>query len=246
MVELIKQLNGYSGSDIFLMRNGDDLFIRKVNNVDRNYERLDFLHKEGYNVPMIYSMDNNTLDMEYIHGLDMKNYLKSNDTSKLLTFILKTMVSFSMNSKMKNYTDVYYEKLKWLDSCDNMPFTKEELISKLPTSLPQTKYHGDFTLENIIHTEKQFYMIDAMTSEYDSYIFDIAKLRQDLESKWFLRNDNVKIDVKLKNLQDEILEFYPIANNNALVILMLLRVYPYSKDDISKKFIMKEIKRLWK
>jgi RIO-like serine/threonine protein kinase len=246
MAELIKELSGHSGSDIFLMKDGDNLFVRKVNNVDRNYERLDFLYKEGYNVPMIYSMNDNILDMEYIHGLDMKNYLKSNDVSKLLTFILQTLVSFSANIKMKNYTNVYYEKLKWLDSCKEFPFTKEELISKLPKSLPQTKYHGDFTLENILRTEKDFYMIDALTSEYDSYIFDIAKLRQDLESKWFLRNDNIKLDVKLKNLQDEILEFYPIVNNNALVILMLLRVYPYSKDEANKQFIMKEIKRLWK
>lgn len=246
MAELIKELSGHSGSDIFLMKDGDNLFIRKVNNVDRNCERLDFLHKEGYNVPMIYSMNDNTLDMEYIHGLDMKNYLIANDTSKLLTFILQTLVSFSIRSKMKNYTNVYYEKLKWLDSCGAMPFTKEELISKLPRSLPQTTYHGDFTLENIIQNEKQFYMIDALTSEYDSYIFDIAKLRQDLESKWFLRKDNTKLDVKLKNLQDEILKFYPIANNNALVILMLLRVYPYTKNELDKQFIIKEVNRLWK
>jgi tRNA A-37 threonylcarbamoyl transferase component Bud32 len=245
MAELIKEFSGHSGSQIFLMKD-NKLFIRKVNNVARNYERLDFLYKEGYNVPMIYTMNDNTLDMEYIHGLDMKNYLKSSDVSKLLTFILQTLLSFSANSKIKNYTEVYYEKLKWLDSCDDVPFTKEELISKLPVSLPQTIYHGDFTLENIIHNEKKFYMIDAMTSEYDSYIFDIAKLRQDLECKWFLRNDKVKMDVKLKNLQDEILKFYPIANNNALVILMLLRVYPYSKDEVNKQFIMKEIRRLWK
>ena len=228
------------------MENDGKLFVRKIKNVDRNYERLDFLSRQGYNVPMIYGMNDDILDMEYIHGLDMKNYLVSHDNSKLLYFILQTLTSFSENSKMKDYTNVYYEKLKWLDSCDDTPFTKEELISKLPRSLPQTNYHGDFTLENIIQTQKDFYMIDALTSEYDSYIFDIAKLRQDLECKWFLRNDKVKLDVKLKNLQDEILNFYPVAKNDALLILMLLRVYPYSKDESNKKFIMKEIRRLWK
>ena len=86
-----------------------------------------------------------------------------------------------------------------------------------------------------------------MTSEYDSYIFDIAKLRQDLECKWFLRNTDYKLDVKLENIQDKLLEKFELANNNYILILMLLRVYRYTKPNtIEDKLLTKEMNRLWK
>ena len=90
-------------------------------------------------------------------------------------------------------------------------------------------------------------MIDPVTIEYDSYIFDIAKMRQDLECKWFLRNSDIKLDTKLQQIQDRLKEEYPQAFDDSLLILMLLRVYLHTtKGDSNYNFIMKEIKRLWK
>ena len=90
-------------------------------------------------------------------------------------------------------------------------------------------------------------MSDAVTIEYDSYIFDIAKLRQDLECKWFLRDTNLMLDVKLSSIQKRILKEFPLANNDYILILMLLRVYLHTKPgDSERQFIMKEINRLWK
>ena len=90
-------------------------------------------------------------------------------------------------------------------------------------------------------------MIDAVTVEYDSYIFDIAKMRQDLECKWFLRGTNVRLETKLQTIQETLRDLYPKAFNNSLLILMLLRVYLRTKkNDNNYKFIMKEIHRLWK
>ena len=39
--------------------------------------------------------------------------------------------------------------------------------------MPQTTYHGDFTLENLIYDGDEFIMIDPVTIEYDSYVFDL-------------------------------------------------------------------------
>jgi hypothetical protein len=90
-------------------------------------------------------------------------------------------------------------------------------------------------------------MIDAVTIEYDSYIFDIAKLRQDLECKWFLRETKLMLDIKLENLQEKILERFPGSDNDYLLILMLLRVFLHTQPgDFNREFILKEIKRLWK
>ena len=72
----------------------------------------------------------------------------------------------------------------------------------MPRVLQSSNYHGDLTLEKIIYTsDRGFFLIDCTTIEYDSYIFDIAKLRQDLELGWFNRKDNLIIDVKIKKIQ---------------------------------------------
>ncbi len=220
--KVIRQLKGHSGSQIFLMQNESGLFVRKVGNVERNFERLSNLYSDFHSVPVIYQKYDETLDMEYIHGLDMKSYLTSGDLNHWLKFIIDTLNRFAKNSIVKDYTEVYNHKLEFVDGAKDLPFTKQELIARLPKKLPCSQYHGDFTLENILYSNQQFYMIDAVTIEYDSYIFDIAKLRQDLNCKWFLRESNVFLDVKLKTLENKILERFSGADNDYLLILMMV------------------------
>ena len=245
--KIIKELKGHSGSKIYLMEKNKNIFIRKVGNVDRNYERLSCLYENSFPVPFIYDKVDETLDMEYIHGLDMKSYLTAGSVSLLADFIVSTLNKFAKESLVKDYTEVYNNKLDWIKDATDLPFTKEELIARLPKKLPCSNYHGDLTLENILHSDNSFYMIDAVTIEYDSYIFDIAKLRQDLECKWFLRNSKLMLDVKLQNLQNKILSRFSGADNDNLLILMLLRVYLHTQPgDSDRQFILKEIKKLWK
>ena len=45
---LIKELSGHSGSKVFLLQNSQCTFVRKINNVSRNIERLSFLQENGY------------------------------------------------------------------------------------------------------------------------------------------------------------------------------------------------------
>jgi len=243
----IKELKGFSGSKIYLMRNNTGLFIRKMENVDRNYIKLNEL-SQHFNVPKVYTYSNNVLDMEYIHGLDMKSYLAVRDTKRLTDFLTDTLSKFSDDVQMNDYTSVYVDKLKYIKLPSEIIFTKEQLLEKLPKRLPRSKYFGDLTLENIIYGENgQFYFIDGMTSEYDSYIFDIAKLRQDLECKWFLRDTKLLLDVKVENIQDKLLEKFELANNNYILILMLLRVYRYTKPFSKEEaLLIKEMNRLWK
>jgi len=247
MDKVIKEFNGHSGCKVFLKESDSGLYVEKTGNIDRNVERMTVLYEQGYPVPKIYEVSQDKLCMEYLHGLDMKNYLIHNNIYRLYDFICDIIDTFSDDSEMKDYTEVYHQKLSWLDQCDEMPFTKDELIAKLPKFLPQSTYHGDFTLENIMYTDPGFHLIDPVTVEYDSYIFDVAKLRQDLECKWFLRNSDIKLEVKLQNMQDKMKLEYPGVFNDYLLILMLLRVYLHTeKGDSNHQFIMKEINRLWK
>jgi hypothetical protein len=89
-------------------------------------------------------------------------------------------------------------------------------------------------------------MIDAVSSEYDSYIFDIGKLLQDVECKWFIRNVPVRLDVKLNNIKESIIDYFGISDYKSFLILMLLRVYPYAKNADDVNFLKKAINRLWR
>ena len=229
------------------MKDDEGLYVKKYGDVSRNLERLTALHDAGYPVPMVKSCGKTSIEMEYLHGLDMKNYLIHNTSTKLQQFITETLHNFSKNSVDKDYTSVYNDKLSWIKPEHGLPFTKEQLIERLPKVLPSSMYHGDLTLENIMYTDPSFDMIDAVTVEYDSYILDIAKMRQDLECKWFLRHSDAKLDFKLQNIQDTLYDTFPDSFNDNLLILMLLRVFLHTKEgDFERGFILREINRLWK
>ncbi len=244
--KIVKELHGFSGNQIFLMQKHDKLFVRKIGNITRNIERMQALSVD-YPLPQIYTVSKKMIDMEYLHGLDIKTYLKTNNYVKLLEFLLSILHKLSSNAVDKDYTETYIKKLQEV-SFDELSFTREQLLERLPKILPSSNYHGDLTLENIIFTtDRGFFLIDCATIEYDSYIFDIAKLRQDLELGWFTRKDNVMLDVKTKHMQQRILERYPEAHNNYLLILMLLRVYRHSRPNtLERNFLLEGINSLWK
>ena len=99
----------------------------------------------------------------------------------------------------------------------------------------------------MIYSNNKFYMIDTVTGPYDSWVFDIAKMRQDIDGQWFLRNSNTELTVQLKILRDNLKTSFAIAFNNYLYILMLLRVYKHCKVGTKEHtLILQEIKRLWK
>jgi tRNA A-37 threonylcarbamoyl transferase component Bud32 len=243
----LKEFKGFSGSKIFLLQDDQKVFVRKQGNVQRNLERYQALGN-FCRVPEIYNIGADTIDLEYVPGLDIKQYLKYKKIDNLIEFLCHTFKTFSNAVIEKDYTETYERKLKWIEQSD-LDMQLSQLLKKLPTQLPQSVYHGDFTLENVLFStsSNQFYLIDPLTSEYDSFIFDLAKLRQDLESKWFVRSETKFLDVQLANIQNQVFSNLGIEKNNYLLILMLLRVYPYCPtNSVEQQFIKREIKRLWK
>lgn len=247
----IKELQGFSGSKVLLIKSLNDFIIRKIDNIERNYEKLVLLKNHNFLVPEIIDKDKNVLDMEYIHGQDMKNFFKLEDIKKFTKFVIDTMIRFkSIGEKLKDYTPVYSSQLSFFDGDTSLPFNTNDLLEKLPKFIPTSLCHGDFTLDNIIYKEdSNFYMIDPVTGVYDSWVFDIAKMRQDIEGKWFLRNSSnmSEYDLELSYIKKELMNVFPECFNDYLYILMLLRVYKYSqKGTKEQKMLLEEIKRVWK
>ena len=177
-----------------------------------------------------------------------RSYFALYDTQKLSLFLRNIINELSKDTIEKDYTPIYEKKLSTFSFVNyDLPFTKNELIEKLPKSLPSSEYHGDFTMDNVLYrlNDKDFVLIDPLTTEYDSYVFDLAKLRQDLECGWFIRSESVYYTAKLKMISDAFADIENF-NNDYLLILMLMRVLPYTSNDSDKNFIENEIRKLWK
>lgn len=250
MEKIIKELNGHSGSRVFIIKNSSNqTVVRKIGNTARNLERIRALSLIGLTFPLIYSSYNDSYDMEYIQNVDMKTFLSMNGIDSLVDYIETVFETLQNHQvKHKDYTETYQNRLAKVDFKQyNLNFSANDLIDRLPKILPCTEYHGDLTLENILYNIKtqQFVLIDPITTEYDSYIFDMAKLRQDLVCGWFIRNHVTDIQTKITAIDDR-LKKHQYYDDSNILILMLLRVLPYLTDKSDVSFLTERINQLWK
>lgn len=246
-MRVLKDFKGYSGSKIQLIQDEDKLFVRKQGNIDRNIMQLSVLRELQIKVPTIYRTTSEYFDMEYVKGYDMKTYLLNHKLEDLLNFLAEVLDKLAWDSKSENFSRVFNHKLKLFPwGSFNLPFTQEELLARLPKLIPVSSYHGDFTLDNVLfdHSGK-FVLIDPLKTEYESYIFDIAKMRQDVECYWFTRDDYEPFVSKLATI-DNFFDQYRLGRHPAFLILMLMRVLPYTYEVADKEYLLSEIDRLWK
>lgn len=242
----LKQFLGYSGSKVCLMENEGILFVRKEGKIHRNIERYESLKDLHLPFPSIINKTTDFYDMEYIRHIDMKTYLKFFDGEMLSDFLLSIISVLSSNQEVKDYSGVYQDML--LDvPWKILSFSKQDLYDKLPKKLPAGQYHGDLTLDNILFDVKneRFVLIDPVTSVYDSFVFDLAKLNQDLVCGWFTRDEFNNFHIKTKNILNTIISKHVICDNKYLTILMLFRIIPYCKNEYDKNFVVKSIEDLW-
>jgi tRNA A-37 threonylcarbamoyl transferase component Bud32 len=247
MAKVLKELKGHSKSKVSLVEDDGKIFVRKSGDISRNMERYSALASTPLRMPRILEYRVESYDMEYIPNLDIKSYLSKNSVGGLVEYIKCVMNMFANQTIEADFTPIYKKKLAEFDFTKySLPFTADELIAKLPQFLPFSEYHGDFTLENILYDTQdgQFVLIDPISTEYSSYAFDLAKLRQDLTCKWFIRNDNVYFDSKLEKISNELKSFKNF-DNDYLLILMLMRVLPYATK-VDQDYLMSEIYKLWK
>jgi hypothetical protein len=251
-MKVVKELRGYSNCRLEVIQDNNQLFVRKYGGLDRNIPQLKIISDLGLRTPKIYNVTSDHFDMEYIVASDMKSYLTNNRINGPIEYI-KSVVNklASTVTGTKDYTDIYNKKLAYIDQeyyQSLLPFTSQQLINRLPKQLPQSSYHGDLTLENIMYDvqNSEFLLIDAVTIEYDSFIFDLAKLRQDLTCRWFIRNEPIYIDQKLQIILDQVFEDYQQFLIDELVIAMLLRVLLYAPNgSFEEQYLINWIKRLW-
>ena len=235
-MQLVKHLKGHSGASISLY--DDNNTYKVVKNNFKNAKASAFiLDHLPFNTPQVYSVTSTRIEMEYINGLDMATFLTNaskKDIYKLIDFLFD-YINYCLNNSnpynFKKEPDVKIQNLK--------PFINlNELKKDYDYCMPESLIHGDFTLENIIFFDDKFYLIDANPTDLSSIHFDANKLRQDIDSFWFVRDKKPSLELRMNCLviSKELKKRFTFMKKDTIFILMLSRILPYTKEQKTEIF----------
>jgi len=242
MTKLIKELKGHSGVSVCLYDNNTVV----KSGYAKARQSTEILESLPFNTPHIHRVTDNTIIMDYIAGEDIYTFLESGSNESVDSIIKFIDQYFSWclsNSEPYSFYEELHQKALELGPSINIyPF-----IPLMQYDMPKGLIHGDFTFDNILHKDGEFFLIDANPTPLSSIHFDGAKLRQDIDGYWFLRNSENTGNVKISCLKigEHLKSKYEFMNNNVLYCFMLSRILPYSKDKHTTKFLTKEIDRIW-
>ena len=276
MLKLIKNLSGHSGCKIYLFSDEKGkIFIRKESASVKYNLRLkkQFIKQKKYNLkiaktPKIFGCgtENNHFffDMEYVPCMTFSEYINTIKITDLVDYIRMLFLNLPIDKSNKNALTNKIFKQKITKLSDNIKHKNiilnqafELLNNNDWGNVLQSSSHGDLTLENIlISSNNEIYLIDFLDTFFSSWMIDIAKIFQDIETKWAFRNMpyDINRDIRLliaKEILSEMIISLPNGKNYLLqiykiLILNLLRIIPYTHDKTTKNFIYKAIKNTLK
>ena len=264
--KLIKSLNGHSGCQVDLIEKDSRILVSKISaNNDYNFRLRRQTKKQtllvpNYNVfaPKIvtqgYSDNLYYFDMEFVQGRTMAEYTNDIHITEITDFIrcLFKCLYWDNDKVSPKAQEIFMQKIYSLE-VKLQEYRQLNLAFQILKDFNWQKVfksfcHGDLTLENILITQdKRLYLIDFLDSFYNSWQIDIAKLLQDLELKWSFRkceissNRALRLQVAKEALVEEILK----TNNGKekldtiyhILLLNIVRIYPYTKDEKTFKFL---------
>jgi len=277
---LVRQLSGYSGASLLLMKRGHLWFVRKIaRNTNLNarlqiqcakQKEWSLLPGKVIQCPRIYTggyLDGlYYFDMEFIQGLDGVSFLRQANYQDIDRFCATISQNFSFLSQQimgeastssSQLSSLYFEKILSVFEQEKYPFPLE-LQAKLFWSLRQlrgfradrpTICHGDFTLENmIVNSDGEIFVCDFLNTPFEHYWQDIAKLFQDIEGGWYLRNreplPNYVVNYVSESILAEVAKFTPeyLAIHPVLLALNFARILPYVKNENDHEFVVSRIR----
>lgn len=262
-------LSGHSGCKVMLIEEDTGKqYVQKVSSNQEYNERLkaqclkqnNFQSKYIFTPHVLKSGVNSEglfyFNMEYIRGITLSEYIRTISVNKIqdiVNLIIDHYLKENINNQKSNYKvqDIFLSKIM---STISKIETKNENILTAISLLKKYKYsdfgqsfcHGDLTLENIIIANDKMYYIDFLDSFYNSWLLDVGKLLQDVQTFWSYRNDN-KLDenllIRLMIFRDILLSRLYKLNKSYVkdayyaLLLNLLRIYPYTFDQKTLHFL---------
>lgn len=250
-------IKGKSGSKIEVINDNFTFKIRKYSrntqenqrHVKRGQKQYDFFNNRSYKnikTPEIFNIvdgDSGNLsyvDMQYISGVNILEFLKEADIKSIDTFMetitsyLDDIISESKIVSRDKYENIFKNKVDELSKLD-FP-RKEYIINKLRNlpkeDLPLGYCHGDLTLANTIYANSTIYIVDFLDIFIESPVFDILSLRQDTKHLWscFLQDTYDCRSIELFSYIDNKLEkkYESLIKNewyNYLSLMNYVRMY---------------------
>jgi RIO-like serine/threonine protein kinase len=241
-MQLIKELKGHSGASVLLY---DDNTVVKTG-YSKARESVAILESLPFPTPKVYDVTDDTIVMQYVNGEDMASYLERADNERvdLLIAFIEEYFNWCLDNSIEYTFDAELDdKVISIGEYVNVQF----IADNLKYTMPKSTIHGDFTFDNMIFVDNQFYLIDANPTNLNSVHFDGSKLRQDIDGFWFLRNreNNVNYKISCQKISEHLKSKYSFMKNNYLYSLMLSRILPYTKDKKTLKFLTKELDKVW-
>lgn len=267
------ELGGHSGCRIFLCEmDSSQAFVRKISGDVRYNHRLEMqaekqqlFHSEFVKTPCIlasgYIGGVFYFDMEYISGITLAEYMRTIQIGKvrgLVDAIVRSIIPVGSQSSaadvgiFENKIASIRKKLKDNPSTDTALSLLENHSWEKFT---RTFCHGDLTLENIIVKDGQLYYIDFLDSFYDCWLMDISTLMQDVQTMWsyrFENEQNVNTGLRLIVFRDILMDkVKELVGKDYIevyyaLLLKLLRIYPYTRDQQTYAFLDEKVKSIMK
>lgn len=234
-MHLVKELKGHSGATVNLYSNNTVV----KGNYPKARESASVLNKLPFPTPKILEVSDTSMTMEYINGLDMATYLETEDIEPLIEFLSEYITWCDQNSILHNFEQEINDKIISLNDHINLKGIIDDTV------MPKSLIHGDLTLENILWYNGDFYFIDANPTELSSIHFDANKLRQDLDCLWFVRGRKKKLEIRIacRRISEKLKRRFDFMRNDDIMVFMLSRILPYSKDTSDREFLYKEINK---
>ncbi len=243
----------------FTKNNKKSRIVEQLNK--QNFWHKKRLIKPFFSVPVKYKILKNSIsvNMPFIYGYsgaDILTYNSYDQARKLANSLIK-LIFFFKKSKNKQYIqkENILKKINTVEKNSNKKFSIyfdriRQKLNNFPDYLEISYCHGDLTLSNMIFTNSkqknsrfkinkyfEIYLIDWLDSNYDTFLLDLAKLKQDLFYGWSSRNLNPNQAMAnsitgkfIWNLIDEkFIDKYNREIFNFFMNLCIVRILPYVK-----------------
>ncbi len=201
-------------------------------------------------------------DMEAIRGVDGTTYLRSVDYRGAAIFVDRlcdylTTAARSASIAPSTANDLFgslYDRICEIQATTGQLRDEDAAAILLGLSrlrsigLSPTLCHGDLTLENlIIDSQGEIWAFDLLSTPFEHYWHDMAKLHQDLDGGWYLRKQPPIARCITEFLTRRLLETVDRLDSRYAAVHALLtactfvRILPYAADDTTLAFVQQRV-----
>lgn len=260
-------LGGMSGCGIHLLDGG---VVRKVSpkveyndRLRRQAKKQDLFSRmdlKGISVPRVIGTGESDglfhFDMEYAPGLGMAAFLSSADFGSL-KFVADTIFSYLRH--IKSVSISRRADVQVLNKVDELrkKGTRIDLINRIASlveskgmDIPTTMCHGDLTMANMLFQRNTVCLLDFLDSYLDTYLCDLAKLKQDMFYLWTPSAGGF-LDARVAQscgflwrvLEEEFREDLGTREFAIIDTINLLRIEPYLRTEAQRKALESALRR---